>query len=76
MGTLHQLAVIPEERRKLFDDVAAQIARVLDSESHERTLCVALDVLYLWTISLNTPLPEKILQIYMVFHVHVNTTLK
>ncbi|CAH2086956.1 unnamed protein product [Euphydryas editha] len=64
VGTLHELAVVPEERARLFDELAAQISRVLDSESHERTLCAALDALYCWTISLNMPLPEKILQIY------------
>lgn len=66
VGELSELAVSAEDRLKLFDEVVTQSARVLDSESHERTLCVALEALYRWIDSLNSPLPEKILQIYKV----------
>ncbi|XP_045785525.1 eIF-2-alpha kinase activator GCN1 isoform X2 [Maniola jurtina] len=64
VGTLSELAVLAEDRLKLFDEVVTQTGRVLDSESHERTLCVALEALYRWIQSLNGPLPENILQIY------------
>ncbi|CAH2227600.1 jg628, partial [Pararge aegeria aegeria] len=64
VGTLSELAVLPEDRLKLFDEVVTQTGRVLDSESHERTICVALEALNSWIQSLDTPLPEKILQIY------------
>ncbi|XP_028035975.1 eIF-2-alpha kinase activator GCN1 isoform X1 [Bombyx mandarina] len=61
---LSQLAVAPEDRRALFAETAAHTARILDSESHERTLCVALDVLQHWTTGLDGPLPDVILEIF------------
>ncbi|XP_047528363.1 eIF-2-alpha kinase activator GCN1 [Vanessa atalanta] len=64
VSTLKELAVSEEERSKLFDEVVIQISRVLDSESHERTLGAALETLLCWTESINAPLPEKVLQIY------------
>ncbi|XP_052737701.1 eIF-2-alpha kinase activator GCN1 [Bicyclus anynana] len=64
VGTLSELAVSAADRLTLFDEVVAQTGRVLDSESHERTLCGALDALYRWVHSLDEPLPEKVLQIY------------
>ena len=70
MATLSELAVSPEEQLKLFDEVVTQISKVLDSESHERTLCVALEALYRWIHSLNAPMSDKILQIYKVNYLY------
>ncbi|KAJ8723024.1 hypothetical protein PYW07_004204 [Mythimna separata] len=64
VSTLRALPLRGAERLALFDEVAAQLARVLDSESHERTLCVALDTLQKWTVGLDAPLPDKILDIF------------
>ncbi|KAF9411180.1 hypothetical protein HW555_009953, partial [Spodoptera exigua] len=64
VGCLRALPVHGAERVALFNEVASQLARVLDSESHERTLCVALDTLQRWTAGLGTTLPDKLLDIF------------
>ncbi|XP_075992954.1 lethal (3) 80Fj [Anticarsia gemmatalis] len=64
VGTLSSLAVSGAERAALFSEAAAQVSRVLDSESHERTLCVALDALHKWTLGLDSHLPHNILDIF------------
>ncbi|CAB3252124.1 unnamed protein product [Arctia plantaginis] len=64
VGTLSSLAVNGEDRMVLFTETVTQISRVLESESHERTLCVALDALQKWTLGLNTTMPAKILEIF------------
>ncbi|KAM3961855.1 lethal (3) 80Fj [Aphomia sociella] len=48
VSALSELRVTGAARRELRATAATQTARVLDSESHERTLCVALDVLQRW----------------------------
>ncbi|XP_068630147.1 stalled ribosome sensor GCN1 [Battus philenor] len=64
VGTLSELAVSEEDLKVLFNEAATQIARVLESESHERTLVVALDVLHHWNQRLQAPLPDKIYEIF------------
>ncbi|XP_026329507.1 eIF-2-alpha kinase activator GCN1 isoform X2 [Hyposmocoma kahamanoa] len=64
VGTLSELAVAAEELSRLFAEAVAQTARVLDSESHERTLCGALDALRCWLARLGGPLPDKILDVF------------
>ena len=66
MSTLRALPQRGADRLALFTEAATQLSRVLDSESHERTLCVALDVLQKWTTGLDAPLPDKILEIFKV----------
>ncbi|KAI5634477.1 eIF-2-alpha kinase activator GCN1 [Phthorimaea operculella] len=64
-GTLSSLGVDDAERLKLFDEVCTCSARVLDSESHERTLVAALDALAAWLDKLQgAQLPEQVLQIF------------
>ncbi|XP_013182147.1 PREDICTED: translational activator GCN1 isoform X1 [Papilio xuthus] len=63
-GTLSELAVSEEDFTALYEEATSQVARVLDSESHERTLCVALDVLSLWTQRLRAPLHPKVYEIF------------
>ncbi|XP_014362251.2 eIF-2-alpha kinase activator GCN1 isoform X1 [Papilio machaon] len=63
-GTLSELAVSEEDFTALYEEVTSQVSRVLDSESHERTLCVALDVLSLWTQRLRAPLHSKVYEIF------------
>lgn len=58
-----------EDRLRLFSEVAAQISRALESESHERTISVALDMLARWLRTIQgAPLPDKILDIFKVCH--------
>lgn len=64
VGTLSCLAVSREDRPTLYKEAATQICRLLDSESHERTLCVALEALYVWTATLDTSLPDIIVEVY------------
>ncbi|KAL0893484.1 hypothetical protein ABMA27_013683 [Loxostege sticticalis] len=63
-AALSQLNVSAEDRTQLFNEAVAQISRVLESESHERTLCVAIDALKTWLDGLTTTLPDKILDIF------------
>lgn len=65
-AALSQLNVSAEDRTQLFNEAVAQISRVLESESHERTLCVAIDALKTWLDGLTTTLPDKILDIFKV----------
>ncbi|XP_041977566.1 eIF-2-alpha kinase activator GCN1 isoform X2 [Aricia agestis] len=48
----------------LWSVAAAQTARVLDSESHERTLCAALQALQRWVTMLRQPLLTELLDMY------------
>lgn len=64
VATLSSLAVSEEDRESLFTESATHMSRVLDSESHERTLCVALDVLRQWTVGRRNTMPNKILDIF------------
>lgn len=66
VSTLSELAVAAEELSKLFAETVVQMSRVLDSESHERTLCGAQDALRCWLARLEGPLPDKILDIFKV----------
>lgn len=66
VSTLSELAVSAEELSKLFAETTTQMARVLDSESHERTLCGAQDALRCWLARLGGSLPDKILDIFQV----------
>lgn len=66
MSCLRALPVSGADRLALFSEVATQLGRVLDSESHERTLCVALDTLQRWTAGLGVTLPDKMLDIFKV----------
>lgn len=66
VSTLRALPQRGADRLVLFNEVASQLSRVLDSESHERTLCVALDTLQKWTTGLDAPMPDKILDIFKV----------
>ncbi|CAH0604472.1 unnamed protein product [Chrysodeixis includens] len=63
VSTLCALPVQGEARQELFNEASTQLARVLDSESHERTLCVAMDTLQRWAAP-HTPMPEQILNIF------------
>lgn len=71
MATLSSLAVSDEEYEKLFEVTATQTARLLDSESHERTLCVALESLYQWTLRRQAPLSDRVLDIYKVCYISI-----
>lgn len=64
VSCLRALPVSGADRLALFSEVATQLGRVLDSESHERTLCVALDTLQRWTAGLGVTLPDKMLDIF------------
>ncbi|CAK1582375.1 unnamed protein product [Parnassius mnemosyne] len=64
VSTLSELAVSEEDFVALFNETVSQMTRVLESESHERTLCVALDVLDRWTQRLQAPLPDKIFELF------------
>lgn len=64
IGSLIYLAVTPDDHLPLFNEATAQMSRVLESESHERTLCVAIDVLYAWLKEVDGPMPDNILNIY------------
>lgn len=66
---MSELAVCAEELSGLFAETVTQMARVLDSESHERTLCGALDVLRCWLTRLRGPLPDRILDIFQVLFI-------
>lgn len=66
ISTLSWLGVSEADGGALLDEAVAGCARVLDSESHERTLCVALDVLRAWCARPDRPLPPKILDILKV----------
>lgn len=82
MGTLSLLSVNPEDSLVLYTETVTQISRVLESESHERTLCAALEALQKWTVGLHTTMPTKILEIFKVnktadlyiIHIHIHTT--
>nr|XP_049695154.1 eIF-2-alpha kinase activator GCN1 [Helicoverpa armigera] len=64
VSSLRALPVSGADRAALFGEVVTQISRALDSESHERTLCVALDALQRWSHNLGAALPDKILDIF------------
>ncbi|XP_038215346.1 eIF-2-alpha kinase activator GCN1 [Zerene cesonia] len=63
-GTLSEVAVGAEEYGAVFEEAAAQVARVVEAESHERTLCAALDALLRWALRRAAPLPPAALDIY------------
>ncbi|XP_045491112.1 eIF-2-alpha kinase activator GCN1 [Colias croceus] len=64
VGTLSEVAVSAEEYGAVFEEAATQVARVVDAESHERTLCAALDALLRWAMRRKEPLPPAALDIY------------
>ncbi|CAK1552697.1 unnamed protein product [Leptosia nina] len=64
VGTLSEVGVSDEDFAALLDEVITQMCRMIEAESHERTLCVALEVLHRWARRSNAHLPEKILQMY------------
>ncbi|XP_032513752.2 stalled ribosome sensor GCN1 isoform X1 [Danaus plexippus] len=64
VGVLRSLAVSPSERAGLFEEVVSHTSRVLDSETHEKTLCVALEVLQSWLETLDVVELDKVYQIY------------
>ncbi|KAJ0180220.1 hypothetical protein K1T71_003624 [Dendrolimus kikuchii] len=64
ISILTHLAVSGEDRVALFNEATTQMSRVLESESHDRTLCVALDVLHSWLKIIDGPMPDKILDIF------------
>lgn len=66
MSTLCALPVRGAARSQLFSEAAAQLARVLEAESHERTLCAALDTLQRWASRLDGTMPDLILDIFKV----------
>jgi hypothetical protein len=66
VSTLSAVDVTDEERAALWESVAAQVARIVETESHERTLCAALDALRVWTVALRAPLPDAVLHLYKV----------
>lgn len=69
VGVLRSLAVSPSERAGLFEEVVSHTSRVLDSETHEKTLCVALEVLQSWLETLDVVELDKVYQIYKVMRV-------
>ncbi|CAH3879772.1 unnamed protein product [Pieris brassicae] len=64
VGTLSEVSVTGEDFAALFEEATTQISRVMEAESHERTLCVSLDVLHRWAQRARAPLSDKILQMY------------
>lgn len=66
IGTLSAFAVSPGEREALVAEVARQLGRVLEGESHERTTCLALDNLQRWLVHAHAPLPSHILDLCKV----------
>ncbi|XP_072943447.1 stalled ribosome sensor GCN1 isoform X2 [Epargyreus clarus] len=67
VSVLRQLAVAEAARGALLQEALAQLARALDSESHERTVCVALDAARRWARpppGRAADLPDLLLQMF------------
>ncbi|XP_060810909.1 stalled ribosome sensor GCN1 [Amyelois transitella] len=64
IGALSELGVDESSRPALFEEMVKLAGRVLDSESHERTLCGALLALQRWLARLRGALPPALVALY------------
>ncbi|CAH0406720.1 unnamed protein product [Chilo suppressalis] len=64
VSALSELCVVGSERTQLLEEAVSQTARVLDSESHERTLCAALEALRHWATTPRVPLCAALPRMY------------
>ncbi|XP_063377694.1 stalled ribosome sensor GCN1 [Cydia fagiglandana] len=75
VSTLTALNVPAATRSTLLKSACAGLARVLESESHERTLVAALDAAQAWARSAEPPLPVPLLDLYTKIQSSKNATV-
>ncbi|XP_047988388.1 eIF-2-alpha kinase activator GCN1 [Leguminivora glycinivorella] len=75
VSTLTALNVPVATRSTLLKSACAGLARVLESESHERTLVAALDAAQAWAKTAEPPLPVPLLDLYTKIQSSKNATV-
>ncbi|GBP56848.1 eIF-2-alpha kinase activator GCN1 [Eumeta japonica] len=63
-GELSLIRVPATEYAKLCDEAITHFSKVLDSETHEKTLCHSLDMLALWISHLDGSTPAPVVELF------------
>ncbi|KAL4704513.1 hypothetical protein ACJJTC_007632, partial [Scirpophaga incertulas] len=74
IAALSEADISSEDMEAVFEEVCAQMRRVLDAESHERTLCAALEALQQWGAVRAAPLHAAVAALYLKNISAKNTT--